>query len=583
MDRGKALDLLGWAGFALACTAFLLPVVNPDVYWHLSAGRWTVQHFGPPRTDFLSWPLYGREWVDFEWLPQLFYYLLYELGGWRALQVFKALLLAATLLSFRSLALLYGRRAALPLLLPFFAAAILPNCDLRPENFTLLFFTLTLYFLEKRRLSAAPARPPWLAVAGFFALWTNLHAGYLYGLALIGLYAAGEFFTEQLPCIYGQGPFARPARSLDYLKLFLAGLAASLANPYGWKIYAVIANHQQYISTLQAHIQEWSSFDLTNPYQWPYVLALPAALGSFGWFVLRRRHADYRHFAALLFFAWASANHQRHIPFFVVTGLAFALALPWGVPGPAARRRLTAAGLAAGAVLLWFYAALAWPQLSRAPKAGLWGSDGLEAFLRANGSELSGLRLYNPWGWGGWLGWELGPAYKPFIDGRYLFHDKIEEVTGLKEGAGRWRALIDRYRFDLMLVRLDEPQVPVKQRLAGGAERVFWRPSYFFYLPRSDWALVYWDNVCAAFVRRSAVPAAWLKERELRYLRPGDTLNLVEPVLRGELPLSELRREAGIYLRNHPAGHAYSLNAQLEAYMGSLEALCAKKGAKCAK
>lgn len=583
MDRDRLLNLLGWAGFALACTAFLMPVVNPDVYWHLSAGKWTAAHFGPPRADFLSWPLYGKEWVDFEWLPQLFYYLLFKLGGWRALQVFKALLLAGTLLSFRSLALLYGRRAALPLLLPFFAAAIMPNCDLRPENFTLLFFTLTLLFLEKRRLAAAPGRMPYLAAAGFFALWTNLHAGYLYGLALIGLYAAGEFFTEQLPYIYGKGPFARPARSREYLGLFFAGLAASLANPYGWKIYAVIANHQQYISTLQAHIQEWTTFDLTNAYQWPYVLALPAVLGCFGWFVLRRRHADYRHFPALLFFAWASANHARHIPFFAVTGLAFTLALPWEAPSPAGRKRLAAGAAAAAALLLWFYWSLAWTQLSAAPKAGPWGSDGLAAFLRANKAELSGLRLYNHWGWGGWLGWELGPDYRPFIDGRYLFHDKIPEVTGLKDGPDRWTALIDRYKFDLMLVKLEEPKVPVKHRLADGSERVFWRPSYFFYLPRADWAVVYWDNICAAFVRRSAAPPAWLREHELRYLRPGDTLNLVEPALSGELPLSELRREADIYLRNHLAGHDHSLNAQMAGYMKSLEELCAKKGARCAK
>lgn len=583
MDRDRIINLLGWAGFALGCSVFLMPVINPDIYWHLSAGKYTVAHFGPPRADFLSWPLYGKEWVDFEWLPQVFYYLLHEAGGFRALQAFKALLLALTLLSFRSVALLHGRRAALPLLLPFFAAAIMPNCDLRPENFTLLFFTLTLLFLERRRLAAAPAPMPYAAGAAFFALWTNLHAGYLYGLALVGLYAAGEFFTSQLPYIYGKGPLARPGRSLEYLKLFGAGLAASLLNPYGWKIYAVIANHQQHIATLQAHIQEWTTFDLTNAYQWPYVLALFGVLGSFAGFMLRRRYTVYTHFAALLFFAWASASHARHIPFFIITGLAYTLALPWEAPAQGARRRLLAGAAAAAALLLWFYSSLVWTQYRAAPQARIWGSDGLAAFLRAGKAQLSGLRLYNHWGWGGWLGWELAPDYRPFIDGRYLFHDKINEVTGLKDGPDRWRRLIEAYKFDLMLIKLEEPKVPVKHRLADGTDKVFWRPSYFFYLPRSEWALLYWDEVTAAFVRRGSVPEAWLKERELRWLRPGDTVNLVEPVLRGELPLSALRREADIYLRNHLAGHPHSLNDKVAAYMGSLEELCAKKGAKCAK
>lgn len=580
MDRDRLLNLLGWAGFALACTAFAMPVLNPDIYWHLSAGKFTVAHFGPPRADFLSWPLLGAEWSDFEWLPQVLYYLLYEAGGFRALQVLKAVTLAGTLLAFRSVALLYGRRAALPLLLPFFAAAILPNCDLRPENFTLLFFTLTLLFLERRRLAAAPGRPPYLAAAAFFALWANIHAGYLYGLALVGLYAAGEFFTEELEWIYGRAPFARPARSLGYLLLFFAGLAASLANPYGWKIYGVIANHQQHIATLQAHIKEWTTFDLTNAFQWPYVAALFGVLGSAAGFMLKRRHVVYHHFAALLFFAWASANHSRHIPFFIITGLAYTLALPWE---PFRRRALVPAAGAAAAALLLFYWSLVWPQFSTRAKEGPWGSEGLAAFLRANKAELAGLKLYNHWGWGGWLGWELGPDYRPFIDGRYLFHDKIPEVTGLNEGAGRWRALIERYGFDLMLLKTDDPKVPVKHRLADGSDRVFWRPAYLFYLPREEWASVYWDGVCAAFVRRKAVPAAWLRDRELTRLRPGDTLNLVEPALKGELPLSELRRDAETYLRNHAEGHEHSMNEKLRAYMRDLEALCAAKGSRCRK
>ncbi|HCC48252.1 MAG TPA: hypothetical protein DEQ38_09105 [Elusimicrobia bacterium] len=583
MDRDRILDILGWGAFAFACTVFLLPVVNPDIYWHLSAGKYTLAHYGPPRADFLSWPLYGTEWVDFEWLPQVFYYLLHEAGGFRALQVFKALLLVSTLLLFRSTALLYGRRAALPLLLPFFAAGLMSNCDLRPENFTLLLFAVTLYFLEKSRLSPAPPAPRYAAVFAFFALWTNLHAGYLYGLALVGLYAAGEFFTEQLPYIYGKAPFARPARSLAYLKVFAAGLAASFVNPYGWKIYAVIANHQKHIATLQAHIQEWGTFDLTNPYQWPYVLALAGALGSFAYFTLRRRYTVYSHFAALLFFAWASANHSRHIPFFIMTGLAFALALPWEAPAPAARRRLLALAAAAAGLLLWFYTALVWTQYRAAPRVYGWGSDGLAAFLRANKGELSGLKLYNHWGWGGWLGWELAPDYRPFIDGRYLFHDKINEVTGLRDNAANWPRLIEKYKFDLMLIKLDEPQVPVKQRLADGREEMFWRPAYLFYLPRRDWAVIYWDSTVAALARRSAVPAAWLAERELRYLRPGDTPSLPGPLLAGEVSLAALRRERDIYLRGHLAGHDKSVNSEVEAFVAQLEALCARKGAKCAK
>jgi hypothetical protein len=578
------INILGWGAFALACSVFFLPVLNPDIYWHLSAGKYTLAHLGPPRTDFLSWPLAGAEWVDFEWLPQVFYYLLHKAGGFRALFFFKALLLALTLLVFRATVLLYGRRAALPFFLPFFAAAILPNCDLRPENFTLLLFSVTLYALEKTRLAAVPAG--WrfkAAVFIFFALWANIHAGFLYGLALIGLYAAGEFFMEQLPFIYG-GAFARPGKSLAYLKLFFLGLVSSLANPYGWKIYAVIMDHQKYIVTLQENIQEWAAFDLTNAYQWPYVLALAGVTGSFIFFLLRRRHIVYSHFAAMLFFLWASASHARHIPFFIMTGLVFAVALPWEKPaGP--RWRVLGWG---GAVLWlaaawWFYSELVWTRYTGRTQTAKWGSEGLATFLRANKAELAKLKLYNYWSWGGWVGWELGPDYKPFIDGRYLFHDRITEVTGLGGSIQNWRKLEAKYKFDLALMKLDEPNVPVKQRLNGGAEAVYWRPTYLFYLPRKDWAVIYWDYSTAALVRRSTVPAAWLAAHEFRYLRPGDSRNLPGPLLSGEISLGELRRERDRYLRWHSAGHDRSVNAEVSAFVKKLEALCAQKEAKCAK
>jgi hypothetical protein len=583
-DRDRIVDLLGWGAFAFAATVFFLPVINPDIYWHLSAGKYTLAHLGPPRADFLSWPLAGAEWVDFEWLPQVGYYLLYKAGGFWLLLFFKAALLTLTMLVFRSLALLYGRAKALPLALPFFAAAIITNSDLRPENFTLLFFAITLYYLEKSRLSELPAG--WrfrAAVFAFFALWTNLHAGYLYGLALIGLYSAGELFKEELPYIYGKGPLVRPGKSAGYLALFFIGLASSLANPYGWKIYAVIANHQQFINTLQEYIQEWNTFDLLNAYQWPYVLALAGVMGSFVFFVLRRKHTVYTHFLCLLFFLWASANHARHIPFFIITGLAFTLALPWGgLP----ERGLKRAGLlAAAAVWLaanaWFYNSFIWNQYTGKPALMKWGSAGLADFLRANKKELAGLKLYNPWGWGGWVGWELGPEYKVFVDGRYLFHDKITEVVGVRGGSRNWQALITKYKFDLMLITLDEPKVPVKQKLAGGASGIFWRPAYLFYLPRAEWAVIYWDYSVAALVRRSAVPASWLAPREFRYLRPADSLNLVAPVLAGDVPLSGLRRDMLVYLKNKPPAGDDSPAADMLSFVGGLEKMCAQKGAKC--
>ena len=315
----------------------------------------------------------------------------------------------------------------------------------------------------------------------------------------------------------------------------------------------------------------------------PYALALAGTAAGLVLFLLRRRHAVYSHLACLLFFTLASAEHARHIPFFVITGLAFTLALPWeSLPLPRYSRAVLRGG-AAGLVLLnlWFYSAFIWPQYTGRSSFFSASSASLARFLKINAGELSGLRLYNYWAWGGWLGWELAPDYKVFVDGRYLFHDKIAELVEARTGTRNWGGLIAKYDFDLMLIALDEPLVPVKQRLADGREEVFWRPAYLFYLPKKEWAVIYWDYRVAAVVRRSAVAPAWLAAREYRYLRPADVPNLAAPVLAGDVPLSGLERELRLYLGSHPGGREALANTAIVDFCEKIRSACAKKGAAC--
>ena len=134
-----------------------------------------------------------------------------------------------------------------------------------------------------------------------------------------------------------------------------------------------------------------------------------------------------------------------------------------------------------------------------------------------------------------------------------------------------------------MLITLDDPKVPVKQRLPDGRVEMFYRPGYLFYLPRQDWAVVYWDASVAALVRRPAVPAGWLAAREYRYLRPGDELNLVAPLLAGAVPMTEIKKELRNYLKDRPAAGESPAHGGLAGFVAGLEELCARKGAKCAK
>ena len=89
LAKGGALR--AWA-YALALTVLCLPVLSPDVWWHLSAGRWIWAHASVPVADAFSFTREGTPWIDFEWAFQLLLYPFSFLGDW-GLWAAKALLL----------------------------------------------------------------------------------------------------------------------------------------------------------------------------------------------------------------------------------------------------------------------------------------------------------------------------------------------------------------------------------------------------------------------------------------------------------------------------------------------------------
>jgi len=62
-------------------------------------------------------------------------------------------------------------------------------------------------------------------------------------------------------------------------------------------------------------------------------------------------------------------------------------------------------------------------------------------------------------------------------------------------------------------------------------------------MPRNRWALLWWDDYAAVFARRDRVDAAWLKEREFVFLRPGDAEAAALLLCTGEFNREDLEAE----------------------------------------
>ncbi|MBI4425298.1 MAG: hypothetical protein HY554_16330 [Elusimicrobia bacterium] len=485
-----------------------------------------------PREDWLSFTRAGAPWVDFEWLCQLLWLGLYRVGGFPALLALKAALLAGAGAALWSTLALYKLPVAArgPWLLAW-ALALLPANDLRPENFSVLFFGLQWRWLERDRLSprlrASPAERA--GAAGFFMLWANLHAGFAYGLLL-----------QALATVLAE---AKSRRRLAELLVF--GALGTLANPAGPGLYPVLLEHAAGLGELSGTIREWQAPSFADPWLLPF-WALLAAVFAAAIRGLRSGRLTLLHLVALAFFALSAVRHVRTIPYFAAVAVPVAAAALGWAARPAARAAAWAAALVLGA----FWAARVAPELAAArafiPR---YAPEGLARFLDGGREALGGKRLFHPIPWGGFLGYRLGPAYPIFADGRYLFHDLLKTVEEARREPEAFRRFLDGLGVDVVLLQAGSQSVSTDVLLKDGRKLAVRRPAYLFFMPRADWALVYWDRDGSAFVRRSSAPRAWVERREYRLYRPGD-LEAAELLVRDGLARpEELRAERERWLR----------------------------------
>jgi len=226
------------------------PIDDVDIFWQVKLGQLMIATGGLIEHDVFTYTHPGAPTPNPGWLAQIIYAWLYDLGGWRAVQMLHATLFAA---AFGIAGLTASRppsQGAYPvpfsLITGVFLGVVagLSNADVRPQSFALPAFAAVLYLARLGPFTALG-----LARIGLLAiLWQNTHPSLSLGIIAVGALTAGDWLTR----------WRHPDHPAPIFLTLATGILAlaQLATPLGWQIFDVSAANLHVARNLLS-ISEW--------------------------------------------------------------------------------------------------------------------------------------------------------------------------------------------------------------------------------------------------------------------------------------------------------------------------------------
>ncbi len=294
---------------------------DAGIGWHIRTGQQIMATHAVPRVDSFSSTMAGRPWFAWEWLYDLVVGWLDATFGLNGPVWLTALVIAATfaLLFHWLLRLKTDLPIALALLLLATGASMI-HFLARPHVFSWLLLVIWFWILDSDESSSLrfstlkPVGRLWVLPL-LMLLWVNLHGGFLLGFALICIFWLGALWNWwQSSDVRIEDTLLRIAARRQLGRLTLAGIAtvaASLANPYGWRLHAHIYS---YLTNrfLVDHIQEFQSPNFHHVAEKCFLALL---LVSVAILLGRGRTLRASGILTVLFSIYAGLTASRNIPF----------------------------------------------------------------------------------------------------------------------------------------------------------------------------------------------------------------------------------------------------------------------------
>lgn len=492
--------------FVIVMRGFRAPLPLLDFWWHLKMGEIIVTTHSIPRADLLSFTAAGKPFIVQNWLAEVLYYQIYQLGGLPLLVLLNTFLLAAALLPVFLLCRESTDRMRLAALATLLTCVAF-SANARPQVFSLVLFALFYWILDGYRFHRRDQL--WLLPVAMI-VWVNLHGAFVVGLALIGIFLASQGLLRLF------NPTRKDSLSNKQFKklalVFAATLGATLLNPETWKVYdyvRVVASDQ----ASQQLVMEWQPPRINSP------IGIQMFFGLFGiavaGLICTRRRPNLTDLALFLAFSIFGLTALRNTIWFAVI-IAPILVRYWneielaGSLQPLKRFRFlnppsrseemgtyqekpsfVLNGILVFVALGAIVGSSPWVRRAHDP-AGL-----LEPQTPAGAADYiarHGIRehIFHPQIFGDYLVWRLYPQQHSFIDGRvHLFGETFVREYQKTFYDSHWEANLAQFDIQYLLLSKDAEQADSTAMIQKA------RAS-------ANWAVLFEDNTSILFMRKKA-------------------------------------------------------------------------------
>jgi len=427
-------------------------------------------------TNTFSFTEPDRAWINHEWLSEyILHYIFVHFASF-------GLLLYKILVGMILTGILYlsmkGRRVSGVVAFFWIILAISTigyGFSTRPHLLTYILYAVFLFILCLYKIYNS-RYVYLLPVLGI--LWANLHGAFFIGAVLLSIFLICE--------IFGSNPSRKRILTLAVVTVLF--FAATLVNPYGWRLWKFIIYSA---AIARPYLSEWAPF-VRIEYLLEHIDFVMLGLISF-FSVAFSRKAKNRTELVILASSFAGAiSMRRNIPLFAITAAFVVPKYIDDAAGQSLKRMLTKCRPVITAIVLFMFAGISLLYALRFDKTDFTRieisqrSFPVGAFLFMKENKISGnaIVFFN---WAEYSIWKTYPDCRVFLDGRLCSSYSVKTINDyldfiyLRDG---WYKALKNYPTDIVLIHKGNPV-------------------YSKMLLDSDWFIAFNDNISALFLKKA--------------------------------------------------------------------------------